>query len=195
MKRETEIVKQLVNKGLIIVSGLAKGCDTVAHKVCLEEYGKTIAILSTPIDRVYPATNKLLAKEIVNRNGLLLSEYYKEPYNRNEAIKRLIDRDRLQAMFAKAVILIASYQYGKGDSGSRHAMEAAKKFAVERYVMFNLKTDNINIKFGLNREYLLNTNDSINILQQSSIEYIKFLENKDLIKNKSDMLIEQLSIF
>ena len=161
----------------------------------MEEYGKTIAILSTPIDRVYPATNKLLAKEIVNRNGLLLSEYYKEPYNRNEAIKRLIDRDRLQAMFAKAVILIASYQYGKGDSGSRHAMEAAKKFAVERYVMFNLKTDNINIKFGLNREYLLNTNDSINILQQSSIEYIKFLENKDLIKNKSDMLIEQLSIF
>ena len=151
IRREKVIVKKLVENGFVIVSGLAKGCDTVAHKTCLENGGKTIAILPSQINKVFPAENRELADEIVNKGGLLISQYYIDALSKYEMINRLVSRDRLQAMFSKAVILIASYRKGEGDSGSRHAMEAAIKYGVERYVMFNKAKDEDNIKFGLNK--------------------------------------------
>ena len=51
--REQKIVKEVAKNNLTIVSGLAKGCDTIAHKTCLENNGKTIAILPTTFDNIY----------------------------------------------------------------------------------------------------------------------------------------------
>lgn len=149
--REQKIVEELVANNLTIVSGLAKGCDTIAHKACLDIGGKTIAILPTTFDNIYPKENKNLVDEIVKNNGLVLTEYVNEPQNRFDRIKRFIDRDRLQAMFSKSVVLIASYTQGNGDSGSRHAMQKAKEYGKSRYVMFNEKNDNNKLIFELNK--------------------------------------------
>jgi len=65
----------LAKKGFIIVSGLAEGIDSAAHKGCLGVKGKTIAVLGTGLDFIYPIFNKKLAKEIVEEGGLLLSMY------------------------------------------------------------------------------------------------------------------------
>lgn len=140
--RERSIIRCLVEKGLTIVSGLAKGCDTEAHQACIEAGGKTIAILPTQLEKIYPAKNRPLAEEIVKNGGLLLTEYSGEAASRYDAVKRFTDRDRLQALFSKAVIMIASHRKGEGDSGSRHAMESAKKYRIGRYVMFNQGQDN-----------------------------------------------------
>lgn len=184
IKRESEIVRQLVEKKLVIVSGLAAGCDTIAHKTCLDNSGKTVAILPTQINKVYPAENRIFAEEIVNNGGLLLSEYYKEPTNRHEAISRFIERDRLQAMFAKAIILIASYRKGEGDSGSRHAMESARKYGIERYVMYNYKIDENNERFGLNKDLAYSKCvDKVKVLQTDSIGHIKSIKNLDLVRD------------
>lgn len=184
IRRETEVVKSLVRNDLVIVSGLANGCDTVAHKVCLEMNGKTIAILPSQINKVYPSDNRKIAEKIVEKGGLLISEYYKEPMSKREAISRFIERDRLQAMFAKAILLVASYRKGEGDSGSRHAMEAARKFQIERYVMYKSKTDENNKRFGLNKDLIdVQCASKARILHSSSIDYIKALENKDLCRN------------
>ncbi|WP_294166842.1 DNA-processing protein DprA [uncultured Clostridium sp.] len=183
-KRESEAVKKLTESDLIIVSGLAVGCDSIAHKSCLEMSGKTIAILPSPINKIYPAENKKLAEEIVEKDGLLISEYYKEPKSKFEAVNRFIERDRLQAMFSKAIILVASYRKGEGDSGSRHAMDAARKYEIDRYVIYNSKTDENNEKFALNKDLLLNKEKcGVKILQASSISNIKSLINNDLIKD------------
>ena len=56
-------------------------------------------------------------------------------------------------MFASRIILIASYLKGEGDSGSRHAMEKAKAYGRERYVMYR-EEDIDNPQFGLNRQIL-----------------------------------------
>ena len=99
--REQKIVEELVRDNLTIVSGLAKGCDTIAHRTCLENRGKTIAILPTTFDNIYPKENKDLVDEIVKNKGLIITEYIIKPQNKYERIKRFIDRDRLQAMFLK----------------------------------------------------------------------------------------------
>jgi DNA processing protein len=195
VKREAKIVQELVDNGLTIVSGLAKGCDTVAHNACLEKSGKTIAILPTQLNKIYPAENKNIAEEIVNKGGLLVSEYHKEPIGRNGLISRLVERDRLQAMFAKAVILIASYRKGEGDSGSRHAMSAAKTYGIARYAMFNIKTDEDEVQFGLNKD-LLSSKDNVKILKSTSIGDINVIINQDLTTNQnSDCTQQSLDMF
>ena len=74
-KRWTQkITNVLVNHGFGIVSGMAEGIDTVAHRACLETGGRTIAVLGTGVDTVYPYSNRQLYQQI-KTHGLIVSEY------------------------------------------------------------------------------------------------------------------------
>jgi len=68
------LVEELVAKGLTIVSGLARGVDTVAHQATVKNKGRTIAVLGSGLDRIYPPENRQLASEIEER-GTLVSEF------------------------------------------------------------------------------------------------------------------------
>ncbi|SHG46635.1 DNA processing protein [Thermosyntropha lipolytica DSM 11003] len=193
IEREKKVVKMLVEDGNVIVSGLALGCDTVAHKVCLEAGGKTIAILPSTLYKIYPAANYKLAEDIVAGGGLLISEYYREPATKHEAIKRFVERDRLQAMFAKAIILIASYRKGEGDSGSRHAMEAAIRYGIDRYVMYDGNIDENDSMFGLNKD-LLNANKA-KVLTPKEIHFIKTIKKSDLTRENWKTFGDQITLW
>jgi len=69
-----KIVEELSIYNIAIVSGLAKGIDTIAHNVCLEMDMPTIAVLGSGINNIYPIENRKLAKEI-EKKGLVISEY------------------------------------------------------------------------------------------------------------------------
>lgn len=152
--RESKIVEQLVYHNQHIVSGLAKGCDGIAHTICMDCGGKTIAILPSPLNSIFPAAHRDMAQRIVETGGLIITEYYDEPHSRHEAINRFVERNRLQALFAKAVILIASYEGRDGDSGSRHAMAKANKYGHMACVMYNAVTDGTARDMKLNRSLL-----------------------------------------
>ena len=154
VEREQKVVKSLTEKGFNIVSGLAKGCDTVVHSESVKNNAKTIAFLPSTIENNYPKENMELAKEIINSGGLVVSEYVNEPKNKYENVKRFIERDRLQALYSKAVVLIASFRKGEGDSGSRHAFEKAKQYGKKRLVMYR-ETDANELIFGLNKDYVM----------------------------------------
>lgn len=190
VERERHIVKCLVEKGMHIVSGLALGCDTVAHLACMEAGGKTIAILPSQLDKVSPAKNRELGEKIVKNGGLLLTEYAQGAASRGEAIKRYPERDRMQAMFSKAVIMIASYRRGEGDSGSRYAMESAKKYHIGRYVMFDRGADSENPMFGLNQE-LLGKEPDVKVLCHSTVEALAREQDPKLVQK---MVTEQIRI-
>ena len=154
VEREQKVVKSLTDKDFNIVSGLAKGCDTVAHSEIIKNKAKTIAFLPSTIENIYPKENISLASEIINNGGLIISEYVSEPKNKYEIIKRLIERDRLQALYSKAVVLIASYRKYEGDSGSRHAFEKAKQYGKRRLVVYR-ESDSNDLMFGLNKDYVI----------------------------------------
>lgn len=92
------------SKGFNIVSGLALGCDTAGHKGALDfKGGITTAVLAHGLDKVYPKENKVLANDIVESGGLLLSEYF---VNQSPLANYFIERDRIQAGLSLGVIVI-----------------------------------------------------------------------------------------
>ena len=155
---EEKIVDKMLQKDAVIVSGLAKGCDEIAHRFTLQKNGATIAILPSTLRNILPSANAELAQEIVANGGLLISEYITECDNPRFGLpQRYIERDRLQALFSDAVCLVASFSQSDSkadkskDSGVRHALGKAKEWGIPRIAPKGIENDE---RFNLNREIL-----------------------------------------
>jgi len=195
--RERTIVAEIVKHDITIVSGLAFGCDSIAHQQAVIG-GKTIAILPSSLNDILPTKNRELAYEIVDQGGLLVTEYYENFKSTMELSSRYKERDRLQALFCDAIILAASYaqdsasrwniQGQKLDSGARLAMEYAKNYNITRAVMYDKNNDANNPMFDLNRK-LINEDNSVIILTRKRlgkiVDGIKESKRNLLHKNKS----------
>ncbi len=69
------VSSRLVSHGVTVVSGMAQGIDAAAHRAALAARGRTIAVLGTGIDRVYPPEHARLAQEIVDAGGAMVSQF------------------------------------------------------------------------------------------------------------------------
>lgn len=153
--RERKVVTELVGRGATIVSGLALGCDSIAHRTALECEGKTVAILPSPLSSIMPASNRPLAQQILDQGGLLVSEYLTDAKSKMALSSRYQERDRLQALFSDAIMLSASYTKNNLglDSGSRLAMGYAADYGIPRAVLYD-SSEAANPMFDLNRQYM-----------------------------------------
>ncbi len=96
------IVTELVQAGAVIVSGLAYGIDSIAHRAALDAGGKTVAVLAHGLDQIYPAGHRGLAKEILATGGALVSEYDVG----TEAFKgNFVERNRIIAALSMGVLV------------------------------------------------------------------------------------------
>lgn len=93
----------IADEGFVIVSGLAKGCDTVGHLGCLEVNGKTIAVLAGGLDKIYPSENTALAERILECGGCLVSEH---SVGIRPRANFFVERDRIQSGLSQAVIVL-----------------------------------------------------------------------------------------
>lgn len=182
---ERIVTTEILKYGATIVSGLALGCDTIAHKTALEHCGKTIAILPSPLNNIIPKENIELAERIVENGGLLISEYYEAPKSRNDMISRFVVRDRLQALYSDAVLLAASFAPNNqgNDCGSRHAMDKAKAYGIKRAVIYNDSKHRANPKYDLNRLILQNDDTVIRIDSSNMGQAIKTLLAKTTLSS------------
>lgn len=76
MLRANRVTRELVQAGIVITSGLAKGVDATAHQAAINAGGSTMAVIGTSVDKVYPAENAALQQEIY-KNHLLISQIHK----------------------------------------------------------------------------------------------------------------------
>ncbi len=116
--------------GFNIVSGLAIGCDTVGHIGALETNGVTTAFLAHGLDTIYPKENEQLAKTIIEKGGLLLSEY---PIGTEVNKYNLVARDRLQAGLADATLIIQTGIKGGTMHAANNTLLANKPLYVVKY--------------------------------------------------------------
>lgn len=127
------ITKSLIDHDIIVVSGLALGVDSMAHKTAIEYGGKTIAVLGTPLDKTYPKENIDLLKEI-KKNHLAVSQF---PSGYPALPKNFPIRNRTMALISDATIIIEATE----NSGTRHQGWEALRLGREVYLMESLVND------------------------------------------------------
>ena len=106
------VTKTLVSEGVTVVSGLAAGIDTIAHRTTIEMKGQTIAVLGTPLDKRYPRSNIRLQNEIAT-NHLVVSQF---PIGYPITKGNFVRRNKTMALISNATVIIEA---GDG-SGTIH---------------------------------------------------------------------------
>lgn len=112
------ICSDLARQGVVIVSGLALGIDSIAHRAALEAGGLTIAVMPAGLDTVYPSSHKNLAAMIIKNGGALISEY---PIGVGVQKHHFIARNRIISSLALATLIIEAPR----KSGSLHTASFA----------------------------------------------------------------------
>ncbi len=117
----------LAHAGLTIVSGMARGIDTAAHRSALSIGGDTIAVFGCGVDLVYPAENRKLASELAER-GLLVSEY---PMSSPAYPQNFPTRNRIISGMSVGVLIVEGAQYSGSSITAKMALEQQREvFAV-----------------------------------------------------------------
>ncbi len=98
-----DLVAGLVQNGITIVSGLARGIDAVAHRTAVEEGGRTIAVMASGIDKIYPPEHRDLAHTIVDGHGALISDY---PFGAEPESTHFPARNRLISGLSLGVLVV-----------------------------------------------------------------------------------------
>jgi DNA processing protein len=122
------LTKSLTEKGIVIISGLALGVDSLAHKACLRAGGQTIAVLPSGFDKIYPPGHNSLAKDIIDNGGALVTEYENGtiPYLGN-----FLSRNRIIAGLSEGVIVTEAAIRSGSLNTANHALQLGKPvFAV-----------------------------------------------------------------
>ncbi|WP_348775088.1 DNA-processing protein DprA [Psychrobacillus sp. NEAU-3TGS] len=122
-----KILPPLIQKNFVIVSGLAKGADTLAHEITMQYGGNTIAVLGTGFFHVYPKQNENLAHKM-SKNQLLVTEYppYITPKKWNFPM-----RNRIISGLSQGVVITEAKEKSGTVSTMEHALENGKEiFAI-----------------------------------------------------------------
>ena len=115
-----KFVKELVQYNINIISGLAIGIDSIAHKTCLRNSGKTIAVLPSGLKNIYPSTNRELAQAIIDNGGVLVSEY---DDNTKADSSKFLERNRIVAGLGIGTLVV--------EGGARSGTSVTARFTEE----------------------------------------------------------------
>ncbi len=180
------ISNDLTNAGFIIVSGLAKGIDTLAHTACLNQSGRTIAVLGTGIDEksIFPQENLKLAKQIIETGGTIISEFPPGTpgYKGNFPLRNRI----ISGLCLGTLIIEAKYNSGALITARRAIDEKRKIFAIPGSI-YSLNSQGPNDLIRKGAKLVMQAND---IIKELKLPQLKFDFKQEIKgKNKEQNLI------
>lgn len=131
-KESKKFIKEIIPefKDSVIVSGLAFGCDIIAHQTAIENDIPTIAVLPCGIDNIYPRNHRFIADKIVKKGGALISEYDSSAKVSNN---KFIERDSLMAKLSNEIVVVQCAKH----SGTMHTVDFAIKYGKKLLVNDN----------------------------------------------------------
>ena len=114
-----EVARELVARGVTVAAGLALGIDTAAHRAALADGGRTVAVIGTGINGVYPAENRDLHEEVAAR-GLLLSQFWPDapPQKQN-----FLMRNATMSGYGLATVVVEAGEHSGARAQARMAVE------------------------------------------------------------------------
>ena len=133
------LARRLVKDGFTVVSGLARGVDATAHRAAVQAGGKTIAVIGTPLNRVYPRENADLQEEIAEK-FLLISQvpifrYSKQDYRRNRGF--FPERNKTMSALTEATIIVEAGQTSGTLIQARAALAQGRKLFISNSCFYN----------------------------------------------------------
>lgn len=123
-KYAAQFANSIARSNITVVSGLAIGIDSVAHENSIGEAGKTIAVLGSGFNHIYPKENENLFKEIIEKGGLIISEY---PPNTKPNLKNFPFRNRIIAGLSIAVLVVEAKFRSGSSVTARYAFKQGKE--------------------------------------------------------------------
>jgi len=116
--------QDLANCGLVIISGMARGIDSVAHKGAVQARGRTVAVFGTGVDVIYPRENKKLSEQILEFGGALVSEF---PLGTGPTPHNFPLRNRIISGLSRGVLVVEAGEYSGTRITSRCALEQCRE--------------------------------------------------------------------
>lgn len=176
-------------EGFTVVSGLAKGCDELAHRGCVNVKGKSIAVLPAGLDNIYPNSNERLANEIIENGGCLISEY---PIGTKPFKNFFVERDRLQSALSKVILVVETNIDGGTMHTAQYALNQNKILACYNNHDFysNSEAADGNIK-------LIIEDKALEIKNEVDIEMLKkkIYEDKEFVNESIEIIPMQTKLF
>ena len=160
---------ELSKQGFTIISGLAVGIDATAHIFSMEEQGKTIAVLGSGFNKIFPKENLYLYKKILENNGCIISEY--EP-NTEKSKENFPKRNRIISGLSMGVLLVEA-RYGSGGA-------ITAKLAIKQNKDLFCIPNRIDEKTGYNTNLLIKQGANLVMAPQDIID---FYEEQDIQEN------------
>jgi DNA processing protein len=182
LEATAELAEGLAKSGITIVSGMAIGIDTAAHRAALDANGRTIAVLGCGIDQIYPSRNLNLVKEIIG-NGAIVSEFPigVPPFRRNFAI-----RNRLISGLSRGVLITEATEKSGSLITAACALEQNREIFAVPGSIYNLNSQGPNNLLKMGAKLVTSSND---ILEELGIEAKDNIQEPPKAENDKEEII------